>query len=139
MKFNYQKVPSSTDPAGSWVLLPLIKVRLSNNEKQIQINALIDSGADASLFHASIARALDIDLKTGIRKEFFGISGHSIEVYVHPVNLQIVGSSEILKVNVGFTDSEGVGALLGEADFFENHQIKFERYKENLEINPAKK
>jgi hypothetical protein len=41
-----------------------------------------------------------------------------------------------IDVEVGFTDAIGVDAILGQADFFEHHQIKFERYKESVEIKP---
>lgn len=45
MQFPYQKVPATNNPRDPWFPLPLIKVRLSWNEKTIQVNALIDSGA----------------------------------------------------------------------------------------------
>jgi hypothetical protein len=138
MQFPYKKVPSTDKPQAPWVPMPIIKIRLSNNERRIQLEALIDSGANVSLFHASVATALGIDLKTGLKSEFFGVSGHGIDVYFHEVDLQVVGSPTAIKLAVGFTESPGVGALLGQADFFQHHQIKFERYKERIEINPMK-
>ena len=55
------------------------------------------------------------------------------------MGLQVVGAPNAIKLAVGFTESPGVGALLGQADFFQHHQIKFERYKERIEINPVKR
>jgi predicted aspartyl protease len=133
MQFPYQRVPSA-DPNASWVLMPLLKVRLSYNGKNININALVDSGAASSLFHSSIATALGLDLTSGIKQEFFGISGHSVEAYFHLVKFQIIGSAVEQEIAIGFTDSDGVGALLGQSDFFQRHQVKFERYKEQMEI-----
>jgi hypothetical protein len=106
----------------------LIKVRLSYKDKIIQLDALIDSGADVSLFHASAAKALGIDLASGIKQEYFGVSGHKIEAYFHTVKFQIVGAPDVMELAVGFTESEGVSALLGQADIFQAYKISFERY-----------
>jgi len=139
MRFDYQKVPIPARPQAPWIPYPLIKIRLSHKERYIQLDALVDSGAAASLFHASIAQDLSIDLKTGLKHQFFGISGHAIDAYFHEINLQVVGLNKPIKVAVAFTESPGISALLGQADFFQHHQIKFERYKERMDIEPAKK
>ncbi len=138
MQFSYQRVPGS-NPKAPWIPLPLLKVRLSHKNQSIKVNALVDSGANASIFHSSLAEALGLDLSSGLKQEFFGISGHGITAYFHLVKLQIVGSLDELELAVAFTESDGVGALLGQADFFQNYQIKFERYKEQMEIKPARK
>jgi hypothetical protein len=139
MQFDYKKVPIPGDPNAPWFPLPFIKIRLSHQDKVIQFDALIDSGADVSLFHASAAKGLSIDLKSGIKQEYFGVSGHKIEAYFHTVKLQIVGAPDVVELAVGFTESEGVGALLGQADFFQAYHIKFERSRGQIEINPASK
>jgi hypothetical protein len=113
MKFDYTRVQNPSDPAAPWIPIPFLKIRLINQQKVVQLNALVDSGADASIFHASIAEALGLDLKSGENREFFGVSGHSIQAYFHPIKLLIVGTSEPINLVVGFTSSPGVGALLG--------------------------
>jgi hypothetical protein len=139
MQFEYKKVANLENPNAPWFPLPLIKVRLSHKDKIIQLDALIDSGADVSLFHASAAKALDIDLKSGIKQEYFGVSGHKIEAYFHTVKFQITDAPDAIDLAIGFTESEGVSALLGQADFFQAHHIKFERFRERIETNPAPK
>jgi aspartyl protease len=139
MQFEYKKVPIPEDPNAPWFPLPLVKVRLSYKDRIIQFDALIDSGADVSLFHASAAKALGINLRGGIKQDYFGVSGHKIEAYFHTVKFQIVGEAESIELAVGFTASEGVSALLGQADFFQAYKISFERYKERIEISPAPK
>lgn len=79
--------------------------------------ALIDSGADASLFHADVARDLLIDVESGRRQQLFGASGHPLTAYFHTVDLQIIGSPEVMTLEVGFTDDMPLTALLGQADF----------------------
>jgi hypothetical protein len=139
MKFDYLKQRSSIDPARPLISRPIVPIRVKHKAVDIDVYALVDSGADASLFHADIAKDLLIDFEAGRRHELFGVSGHSIVAYFHEVSLQVIGSKESIKVEIAFTDSTPFPALLGQIDFFEHHQIKFERYKERIEINPAKK
>lgn len=40
------------------------------------------------LIHGEVA--LGLDLTSGIKQEFFGISGHAVEAYFHLVKFQIV-------------------------------------------------
>jgi hypothetical protein len=138
MQFEYKKVPSSPDPQDPWIILPMLKIRLSHDTKTVQLDALVDSGATVSLFNRVVAEKLGIDYQSGLKQQYFGISGHDVDTYFHKVKLQIVGADESLNIAVGFTDSLGVGALLGQADFFQAYKITFERYKERMEIKPAK-
>ena len=94
----------------------------------------MDSGADASLFHSSIAEILGIKLEDGLEKEFFGISEKSIKVYFHKIKMQAPGFDMPFEALIGFTKSNGVGALLGQADFFQRYKITFDRKKESIEI-----
>jgi len=139
MKFDYLKQPNFLNPNKHWISRPFIPIRLLYNDKYIDVYALIDSGADASLFHSSIGKELRIDMESGRKEKFFGISTNGIDVYFHKVQLQIKGLSEIIDLEVGFTESKGVGAILGQSGFFENYHIKFERDKERVEITPIKR
>ena len=138
MKFDYIKEPYSLDPSHPYISRPLIPVRLLQGEVYVETYALLDSGADRSVFHASFARELLIDLEEGRKQTYYGIGEDRIDVYLHTVKLQVIGSQEVIGVDVGFTYSAGVDAILGQTDFFQHYQIKFERYKERIEINPAK-
>jgi hypothetical protein len=137
IQFDYRKFPGAraTDP---WISRPVISVHLSQGGRTVGFDALIDSGADSSIFHSQVAEALGIDLKSGLKKAFFGVTGTSQLAYFHPVELQVVGLPGQINILAGFADSPGVGAVLGQADFFQHFQIKFERYKERIEIKPAK-
>ncbi|HSP62935.1 MAG TPA: retropepsin-like aspartic protease [Pyrinomonadaceae bacterium] len=111
----------------------MLQVTLFNGTKRQQIVCLVDSGADECLFHASIARSLGIDVESGRYKEFDGIAG-GIEAYIHPVEIQIQDFAEQVKIEAGFTESEGVHAILGQAGFFENFRICFARYRRRIEV-----
>jgi len=48
----------------------------------------------------------------------------------------VKGISDPINMEVGFTHSNGVGALVGQKGFFDNFQITFERYKNRFDITP---
>jgi gag-polyprotein putative aspartyl protease len=139
MKFDYLKQPNFNDPHKPWISRPMIPVRLSHQGKRVDIYALVDSGADTSLFHASLATALGIDFKKGRRQQLFGIAaGVAVDAYYHMITLQVLGAPASLQIDVGFTESRGVGALLGESGFFDAYQIRFEKSKERMELLPVR-
>ncbi|MEK7536863.1 MAG: hypothetical protein AAB584_00245 [Patescibacteria group bacterium] len=140
MKFPYLKQPHISKQK-SWISRPLIPVRLFYKNKHIDVYALIDSGADSSIFHSSIADLLGVNLRDGRKESFFGISGsnYGIDVYFHKIKLQIIGSSDTVEIEVGFAYSPGVAAILGQNGFFDNFHVKFERDKERVEILPVRK
>jgi len=116
--------------------LPLVSVRLSCNKKKVKVWALVDSGADFSVFNADIAAILDIDLKKGRPIDLMGFVGESAPAWVHQVNLELEGFQSI-NINVAFTESSMPElSLVGQRGFFDNFQIRFERYKDLIEIYP---
>lgn len=131
--FDYRKVPDHNIPRKRWMKRPMLQITLFKGGKHRQIVCLVDSGADECIFHASIARSLGIDLKSGRYKQFDGIAG-SIEAYMHEIEMQIQDLEERVKIEVGFTESDGVDAILGQAGFFENFRICFERYRWRIEV-----
>ena len=54
---------------------------------------------------------------------------------MHPIELQIQDFRERVEIEVGFTESDGVHAILGQAGFFENFKVCFERYRWRIEVN----
>jgi hypothetical protein len=138
MRFDYVKVELS-DSRLPWIPRPLIPVRLSSKSRHTTALALLDSGADKSLFSIDYAKELGLDTEIGRAESFGGIADEEVIAFFHLVELQIIGSNESLKLEVGFTDSPGVSAILGQTDFFKHYKITFERAKERVEINPAPK
>jgi hypothetical protein len=136
MKFPYLRQPSSLNPSLPYIARPLIPIRLSLKAMHLETYALLDSGADRSVFNSRFANELLIDLEYGKKELYFGIGAQPVAVYHHKINIQLIGSQDSIEVEVGFTEAPGVDAILGQADFFEHHQIKFERSKESMEIKP---
>ena len=136
MTFPYLKVPNLSDPNAPWTSRPIIPVRLLRGEVHQDVYALVDSGADKTLFDASLADLLGLDLDAAKRERFVGISGTPIEVAVATIEVQVRGSDDRFELEAGFTTAQGVSALLGQAGFFERHKVTFERAKERLTLKP---
>jgi hypothetical protein len=132
--FDYRKIPNHAVPRKRWIKRPMLQVTFVNGTKRHQIVCLVDSGADECLFHASVGRSSGLDLQSGRYKKFDGIAG-SIEAYVHPIELQVQDVPERVMIDAGFTESDGVHAILGQAGFFENFKICFERYRWRIEVS----
>lgn len=139
MKFPYLKQPSFLRPQDRWLARPIIPVRLIYENNSINVAALIDSGADFCLFNAEIGRRLGIPIEQGRPLEFFGIAKLPIKVYLHPIKLQVIGMDSPIEISIAFTQSEGVGAILGQEGFFNAYKIKFEKSHNVIEIKPIRK
>ncbi|PYS85797.1 MAG: hypothetical protein DMF70_03600 [Acidobacteria bacterium] len=131
--FDYRRIPDHTIPRKRWMKRPMLQVTLLNGTQRKQVVCLLDSGADECLFHASIGRRLGIDIESGRHKRFDGIAG-SLEAYMHMIEIQIQDFPGLVEIEVGFTESDGVDAILGQAGFFENFRICFDRYRWKVEI-----
>jgi hypothetical protein len=131
--FDYRKIPNHAVQRKRWIKRPMLQVTLFNGTKHHEIVCLVDSGADECLFHASIGRALGIDLERGRHKTYDGIAGN-VEAYIHPIEIQIQGFAERVRIEAGFTESNEVHEILGQAGFFESFRICFERYRWRIEV-----
>ena len=96
MKFPYERYPAHpipTHPNRTSVLRPTLPVYLINKENGAETGylALLDSGADYCIFHASIGEAVGIDISSGAKMEYVGVSGIKQAAYFHNVALSIGG------------------------------------------------
>src|SRR3989304_3320418 len=103
-------------------------------DSSLEILALLDSGADKSLFNAEIAKVLKIDLSTASEENFTGIEGGVLKAKVKTIHLQMVRDTEIFEVPVGFIENVGFSAILGQEGFFDKFSITFNREKLEIEI-----
>jgi len=138
MRFPYLKLPSH-DPTLKWTARPYIRIRLSGARVSREVYALIDSGADRSLFNIQMAEILGLNLDKAPEEIFSGIEGGSLKAKLHQVRVQIVGMSEEIEILAGFIDSSGVVAILGQDGFFDAFRVKFEKDHGIVEITPVRK
>jgi hypothetical protein len=142
MKFKYIKIPTR-DPSRKWIRRPIIPITLSARigviTQSVNIDALLDSGADKCLFNAEIGEALGLDVKSGATEYFGGVEGGRMETFIHQVKIQIRGMDLLVEMPVGFTYSRGVSAILGQDGFFDGFRITFERDRDIVEITKSPK
>lgn len=123
MKFPYLKLPHF-DPKLEWTARPYIQIKLTCPKGSSVGYALIDSGADRSLFNIQIAEKLGFNLTNAPYVYFGGIEGGTLKAKLHKVKVQIVGMNEEIEILAGFIDSSGVVAILGQDGFFDAFRIK---------------
>lgn len=102
------------------VARPIVRVALrSRSGETFDITALVDSGADVSMFSPSVARIMGIEISEGKRRTVHGLSG-KMEAYVHRVNLRLGGMK--VHARVAFPTVE-IPNILGRLDLFKNSSI----------------
>lgn len=136
MKFRYQKIPS-TNPGEPWEPLPLVPIRVinTNNDKMVECFALLDSGAEKSIFHVAIANELGINLARAIDENFSGLEGGRVPAKVINISIQVVGDAELVKIPIGFVKNLAFAGILGQEGFFDRYKISFIRSRLQIELN----
>ena len=84
MKFDYVKIPTQ-HPQHPWFIRPLLPIHLTSDSNRAHVVALLDSGADHSLFNFEIGRELGLKLNRGRAESFTDIAGEEIIAFFHPV------------------------------------------------------
>jgi len=135
MKFPYYKLPPKKSSA-PWKPVPLIPIKVFDEKKirSFECLALVDSGADKSLFNAEIARELGINLSGADEEDFNGIEGGKLPAKVKEVYIQVIGDNEIFSIPVGFIENLGFLGILGQQGFFDKFFVTFNRRKLELEL-----
>ena len=93
--------------------------------------ALVDSGADASAFHLSVAQRLGVDLAGCRRLAVRGVGG-TLMAYGCKVELEVEGRR--FPAEVRFVSA--VTALLGRHDVFMQFKFAFDPRAETLLVEP---
>jgi len=109
------------------------------HKKSTSIVAIVDSGADKSLFDAEVGKDIGLDVESGEVEYFGGIGGNRINAFVHRVQMQVIGIDKIIEIPVGFTENLGISGILGQEGFFDAFRIKFEKDHDTFEINPTRR
>jgi len=135
MNFRYKLVRYSN---GENARIPAVRVRLTRKQQHQDFWAIIDSGADISVFSSSVAKILGIDVPSGKPITLNGmVEGKDLPAYVHQVHIFIVEIGSGVDIPVAFSQTEEPGmALLGQRGFFDNYQIRFLRFKDQIELYP---
>ncbi len=139
MKYKYSGIYDFSNTNKRLMKRPIIEVELFNDGDSIKGAAVIDSGADKSLFNMAYAKEIGIDLTNARKEEFIGIGGTRISCFVTVIEIKIQYIDEKYKIEAGFIESNAVNILLGQEGFFDQNRIRFEKDHDTFEIIPAKK
>jgi len=90
------------------------------------VTALLDSGADVSMFSPSVANILGLKPRKGKRRIFRGIGGE-IEAYVHRIEFRI--GTLRFHARVAFPTVE-IPNILGRLDLMKNIEVIFKDERE---------
>ena len=148
MKFPYIKFKTKTPEGGEYASLrPVIPIQVRHKGRSVRYMALLDSGADASMFHAEMAEVLGIELKNGTAMVFYGV-GHGKSIgYIHDVEINVGGwwvtcpvafcPDLVRKDPLDPSRTQGLlYGILGQEGFFEQFNVKFDRAAEEIELRP---
>jgi hypothetical protein len=108
--------------------------------RELQYEALVDSGADVSLFDWEIANDLGIEATRGTPCEVLGVGGGISVYYFHAVTLTIGDISH--KTRVGFTGSPAGQTtpygILGQRGLFDKFIVGFDLLREEITLKLRK-
>jgi len=126
LKVPYKKYPTTYAESGYYysASVPVsIALPAKSSPRSKRFDAIIDSGASSCIFHASIGRAIGLDIENGQLTETLGVAG-ATRIYLHDISLYAPGG--IIATRAGFSDDLPIAGLLGMAGFFENYKISFD-------------
>ena len=108
---------------------PIIPITLIKGNVTIDIDGLIDSGANISVFREEIAECLEIAIEDGEEILLQGLGGRIVG-YIHELRVRV--DDEEFPCKVVFSKELTVGLnILGREGFFEYFRVTFnERAKE---------
>lgn len=128
LEVPYQYTASGLTPE------PRLTIRLySNGRTSPPILAIVDSGADESVFHVDIATYLGIDLSTCQTETAYTATGESFTTYRCPVTIEVLGLHFNTAVSFA-ADLDPTEALLGRAELFNEFLFAFDQRRRALLI-----
>ena len=119
---------------------PIVAVTvILSNQRPVLFDALVDTGADVSLFPMSIADRLGLDLSQQPEVTVFAAVGGQCYYRLHDVELELRRPPEVFrwKASVGFVDREMSYAILGTRGFFQLFDLTYSHSREFIDIVSA--
>ena len=112
--------------------LPLIDLRVHNGTRSLQMDALVDSGADHSVLGNEVAVDLGISPNSGQLVTVVGAGGYELEGFLTEVTFEI--GKHRWTAPVIFSDAARGRAILGQIGFFAFFSVTFRYQKRELDI-----
>jgi len=141
MRFPYQRYAVEASPvfSGGVVYRPEITLRIIGGAGDAIIHALVDTGADGTLFPRSIAEAIGATIYEKNTATVRGLAGEPLTVVAGEVEVEMVdgGDRHRWNMTVGFTsvdDPQDEVAILGHAGFLDYFQATFDGQARELQL-----
>jgi hypothetical protein len=113
-------------------LFPIIPVTINLGSYEVTTDALVDSGANISVFRQEIADCLGLQIESGEETLLHGLGGRVVG-YIHKVELIV--EQVMFPCKVVFSSELTVGInILGRQDFFEKFKITFDEMNKELHL-----
>lgn len=111
---------------------PVIPIGLIRGKETVRTEALVDSGANISIFHGEFCGELGLKLEDGEKRTFQGIGG-KITGYVHTI--QVNANEHVFPCRIAFSNEMITGLnIIGREDFFDKFIVTFDDVKRELEL-----
>ena len=127
MRVAYKSFPFRNRgvPEQTRIWRPILSVQIIHNHaKSPRFEAIIDTGSDYCLFHASIGALIGIKIHDGAEGDLGGvIGGPRSKVYYH--NVKLVVGTDVVEIKAGFS-WDLTENLLGYIGFFDSFIVTFD-------------
>lgn len=128
MKFKYARFGQT--------LRPVMPIKVKSENKSIDYQVLVDSGADMCIFDEELGEVLGLNVGSGKPNEVFGVGGKASLYYLHKIKIEVGGWE--YEIEAGFMPNVAGRVmpygLVGQKGFFENFIIKFDLLKEEIDL-----
>lgn len=118
---------------------PLIPIKISNNNKFLLTEALIDSGSDYCIFPIEFADVLNVPIKKAKATILTGFLKGKANLYLHPINLAIDNYSFEIVAGIAENISSYAPSTLGQNGFFDNFEVCFDKPRHSISLDIFKK
>ncbi|MEX0610644.1 MAG: hypothetical protein WD738_02330 [Pirellulales bacterium] len=137
---SYEVDPSPTVPSGV-PYRPEVTIDVIGRRRIETIQALVDTGSDETVFPASLANAIGVQIDYASAGQASAVGGHTVQLVPGSVVLQITEGERKYRWQtvVGFLEveqPEDEVALLGYAGFLEFFRATFDSQSHELELTP---
>jgi len=113
---------------------PYVTIYIHNGTARIPVEALVDSGSDGMVIHASLAKDLGIDPGTCPHKSLGGATGLK-EGFTADVSYEVDGfPKDTIETKAIFIPDLPVACLVGQEDLFERFIVQFEKRTNVLKL-----
>ena len=134
MAYTEYKYTCRIDGEGAFACdMPFIVVKLHHGGRAMKVTALIDSGCTTTHIRTDIADALGIDLSKAKEKNSSGITGTAIGKHFK-MTIEIEGHGKPFETPIACLSTLPVAMLLGQDNFFDKFNVKFEKNKNSFFI-----